>query len=138
MSSCNTGPLFGPHIMVVGLMDIRNSAKTIPATVAAANTTIESRNLVLIFNGIVVPEMVKQPALYLSSSYVMQDQYKNSQSNRKINRYQHFRGFYPLWLREPNEEFYERYRNVNWKGSVKLAECCSDVLPLQILDEVKH
>jgi hypothetical protein len=59
MSSCNTGPLFGPHIMVVGLMDIRNSAKTKPATVAAVNTTIESRNLVLIFKGIVVPEIVK-------------------------------------------------------------------------------
>jgi hypothetical protein len=91
---------------VVGLIDIRNIAKTIPATVAAANTTIESRKLVLIFNGIVVPEIVKQPALYLSSSCLMQDQYKNSQWNRKINRYQHYRGCYPLWLREPNEEFY--------------------------------
>jgi hypothetical protein len=52
----------------------------------------------------------------------MQDQYKNSQSNRKINRYKHYSGFYRLWLREPNEEFYERYRNVDWKGSAKLVE----------------
>jgi hypothetical protein len=40
----------------------------------------------------------------------------------KINRYKHYSGFYPLWLCEPNEEFYEWYRNVDWEGSVGFAE----------------
>jgi hypothetical protein len=39
----------------------------------------------------------------------------------KINRYKHYSGFYPLWLCEPDEDFYEWHKNVNWK-SVRFAE----------------
>jgi hypothetical protein len=39
----------------------------------------------------------------------------------KINRYIHYFGFYPLWLCEPDEDFYEWHKNVNWK-SVRFAE----------------
>jgi hypothetical protein len=38
----------------------------------------------------------------------------------KINKYKHYRGVRPLWLCEPDEEFYEWYRNVDWE-SVKYA-----------------
>jgi hypothetical protein len=38
----------------------------------------------------------------------------------KINRFKHYSGFCPLWLCEPDEEFYEWYRNVDWE-SVKFA-----------------
>jgi hypothetical protein len=39
----------------------------------------------------------------------------------KINRYKHYSGFYPLWLCEPDDDFYEWYRNVN-QEHVRFAE----------------
>jgi hypothetical protein len=39
----------------------------------------------------------------------------------KINRYKHYAGFHPLWLSEPNKEFFEWYKNVN-QESIRFAE----------------
>lgn len=39
----------------------------------------------------------------------------------KINRYKHYTGFHPLWLCEPDQDFYEWYKNVN-RESVRFAE----------------
>jgi hypothetical protein len=39
----------------------------------------------------------------------------------RINRYKHYSGLHSLWLCEPDEKFYEWYRNVDWEA-VKFAE----------------
>jgi hypothetical protein len=59
LSSCNTGPIFGPKIVVIGLVDIRITAIAIPAA-AMVDIVTDRRNLFFIFNDSAVPVIIEQ------------------------------------------------------------------------------
>jgi len=60
LSSCNTGPLFGPKMVVIGLGDIRITGIAMLVR-AAVDIIICLPNLFFIFKGIAVPVIIEQP-----------------------------------------------------------------------------
>jgi hypothetical protein len=60
LSSCNIGPLFGPKILVIGLVDIRITATAMPVR-AAVDIITGLPNLFFIFKGIAVPLIIEEP-----------------------------------------------------------------------------
>jgi hypothetical protein len=60
LPSCNTGPLFGAKIVIIGLVDIRITATAMPVT-AAVDIIIGLPNLFFIFKGIAVPVIIEEP-----------------------------------------------------------------------------